>query len=68
MHIQPWLVWLNGLSVGLQTKGLLVRFPVWAHASVVGQVPSPGLVRGNHTVMFPSLFFSLLLLSLKNNK
>ena len=28
----PWLVWLSGLGTGLQTKGLLVRFPVRAHA------------------------------------
>ena len=55
----PWLVWLSGLSTGLQTKGLLVRFPVRAHAWVAGQVPSRGHVRGNHTLMFLSLSFSL---------
>ena len=38
----PWLVWLSGLSAGLQTKGLPVRFPVRAHAWVVGQVPGIG--------------------------
>ena len=54
----PWLVWLSGLSAGLQTKGSLVQFPVRAHAWVVGQVPSGGHVRGNHTLMFLSLFFS----------
>ena len=42
----PWLVWLSGLSVGLRTEGLLVRFSVRAHAWVVGQVPSWGH-RGN---------------------
>ena len=62
---QPWLVWLNGLSVGLGTKGLLVGFPVGAHTWVVGQVPSRGHVRGNHTLMFLSLSFSL---PLKINK
>ena len=31
-HAQCWLVWLNGLSAGLQTKGLPVQFPVRAHA------------------------------------
>ena len=56
----PWLVWLSGLSTGLQTKGLLVLFPVRAHAWVVGQDPSRGRTRGNHTLMFLSLFFSLL--------
>ena len=56
---QPWLVWLSGLSAGLQTKGSLDRFPVRAHAWVVGQVPSRGGARGNHTLMFLSLPFSL---------
>ena len=56
----PWLVWLSGLSASLQTKGLLVQFPVRAHAWIVGQVPSGGHVRGNHTLMFLSLSFSLL--------
>ena len=39
---QHWLVWLSGLSMGLRTKGSPVRFPVRAHAWVVGQVPSGG--------------------------
>ena len=43
----------------LQTKGSLVQFPVRAHAWVVGQVPSRGHVRGNHTLIFLSLPFSL---------
>ena len=34
------MVWLSGLSASLQTKGLLVRFPVRAHTWVVSQVPS----------------------------
>ena len=54
-----WLVQLSGLSVGQQTKGLPVRFPVRAHAWVVGQVPSWGRMRGNHILMFLSLCFSL---------
>ena len=37
---KPWLVWLSGLSTCLWTKGSPVRFPVRAHAWVVGQVPS----------------------------
>ena len=40
--VKPWLVWLSGLSAGLQTKGSPVRFPVRAHLWVVGQVPSRG--------------------------
>ena len=32
----PWLLWLSGLSTGLQTKGLQVQFPVRAHAWVAG--------------------------------
>ena len=46
----PWLVWLSGLSVGLQTKGLLVQFPVKAHAWVVSQVPAWGPARGNQPI------------------
>ena len=57
--VQPCLVWLSGLSAGLQTKGSPVQFPFGAHAWVAGQVPSRGCVRGNHTVMFFSLSFSL---------
>ena len=49
------------LSASLQMKGSLVRFPVRVHARVVGQVPSRGHARGNHTWMVPSLspFLSL---------
>ena len=65
---QPWLVWLSGLSAGLQTKGLPVRFPVRAHAWVAGQVPSRGRMRGNHTSMFLPSRSPSLPLSLKINK
>ena len=51
------------LSASLQIKGLLVGFPVRAHAWVAGQVPSWGCVRGNRTLMFLSLSFSLPSLS-----
>ena len=44
---------------GLRTKGSLVQFPVRAHAWVSGQVPSRGRLRGNHSLMFLSLPFSL---------
>ena len=30
--VQPWLVWLSGLSTSLQTNGSPVQFPVRAHA------------------------------------
>ena len=53
---------------GLQTKGSLVRFPVRAHAWVAGQVPSGGHVRGNHILMFLSLFFSPVLLKTEANQ
>ena len=58
-HTLPWLVWLSGLSAGLQTKGSPGRFPVRAHAWVTGQVPSRRRMRGSHTMMFLSLSFSL---------
>ena len=52
-------MWLSGLSAGLQTKGSWVRFPVRAHAWVVGQVPSEGaLERQPHSDV--SLPLSLL--------
>ena len=28
IYMEPWLVWFSGLSDSLQTKGLLVPFPV----------------------------------------
>ena len=55
------------IECGLGTKRSLVRFPVRAHAWVAGQVPSREHVRGNHTLIFFSLSFSLPL-SLKINK
>ena len=58
--IEPWLVWLSGLSADLQTKGSPFRFPVRPpHAWVAGQVLSRGRVRGNHTLMFPLPLFLL---------
>ena len=41
--------------------------PSQAHASVVGQVPSRGRVRDNHTLMFLSLSFFLPFPLSKNN-
>ena len=47
IHVEPWLVWLSALNIGLQTERSLVRFPVRAHAWVAGQAPTWGHVRGN---------------------
>ena len=38
--LKPWLVWLSGLSTGLQSKRSLVLFPIRAHAWVAGKVCS----------------------------
>ena len=56
---EPWVVWLSCLSAGLKTKESLFLFPVRAHACVAGHVPICGHSRGNHTMMFLSLSFSL---------
>ena len=53
------LGWLSGLNDGLWTKGLLVWFPVREYAWVAGQVPDRGHRRGNHTLIFLSVCFSL---------
>ena len=52
-------MWLSGFSAGLQIKELQVPLPLRVHAWVVGQVPSGGCARSNHTLIFPSLSFSL---------
>ena len=49
----PWLVWLSGLSAGLQTERSLVRFPAKAQTWVVDQVPGWGRVRGNQSISLP---------------
>ena len=59
IHTLPCLVWLSGLNPSLQTRGSLVRFPVRAHAWVVGQAPGGGCTGGNNTLMFLFLSFSL---------
>ena len=43
MSDQPWLVWLRGLGIVLQTERSLVSTHVWG----VGRVPGQGRVRGN---------------------
>ena len=62
-----WM-WLSGLSAGLCTKGLLVRYQVKANAWVAGQFLNMGCMTGNHTLMFLSLPFSLLSPLLKINE
>ena len=61
--IRKWNWALAGVAqwieCGLQTKGSPVLLPVRAHAWVAGQVPSGGHVRGNLTLMFLFLSFSL---------
>ena len=58
INVLPWLVWLSGSGIILQTERLPVGFLVRAHAWVVGQVPGWGHERGNQ-LMFLSLSFSL---------
>ena len=58
-QLLPWLVWLSGLSAGLQTKGSPVRFPVRVHAWVADQVPGSGLCeREPYTDISLPLFLS----------
>ena len=48
--------WIECQPANQRVAGLI---PSQAHAWVVGQVPNGGHVRGNHTLMFLSLSFSL---------
>ena len=69
----PWLVWLSGLGIILQTKKLLVWFPVRAHAWVASQIPDWGHARGNCSMFLSHIGVSLPLFylpfpSLKINK
>ena len=59
---EPWLVWLTGLSAGLQTERSMVRFPVRAHAWVVGQVPSWRHVRASQLMFLWHIAVSLPLI------
>ena len=54
------------IECGLRTKGSLVWVPLRAHVWVVGQVPSGGHMRSNHTLMFLFLSISLPSLLSKN--
>ena len=71
-NMEPWLMWLSGLSTGLRTQGSWVQFPVRARAWVVGQVPKWGVQEETDPCFFitsMSLFlFPSLPLSLKVNK
>ena len=61
IKLEPWLVWLSGLSAGLQTERLLVWFPVRAHArvaedrSLVGSVQEATDRCFSHHCFSPSL-------------
>ena len=59
LQYSPQLVWLSGLSAGLQNKGWPIWFPVRTHAWVAGQVPSRGRTRETHWCFSPSLSPSL---------
>ena len=50
--------WLSGLSTSLLTNGLLVGFPVRAHAWVAGQVLNREHVRGDQSIYFSHRCFS----------
>ena len=54
ISLEPWLVLLNGLCAGLQTKGLPVWFPVKAQAWAAGQVPSRGCENQPHVDIWDS--------------
>ena len=65
---KSWLVWLSGLSVGLQTKELLVRFPGWGTCLGCGPGPQERTrKRQPHTDVSLPLFLPLFP-SLKINK
>ena len=58
-HLKPWLVWLSGLSAGLQNRRSLVQFQVRAHTWVAGLVPSWGRARGNQLIHLSHIDVSL---------
>ena len=56
----PWLVWLSRVSDGLRMNQRVADLiPSQGTCWFAGQVPSRGCTRGNHTLMFLSLSFSL---------
>ena len=67
INVKPWLVLLSGLSTSLKTKRSPVRFPVRAHAWVVGQVPIWGCVRGNQSMFLWHIDVSLPLFLLPSS-
>lgn len=57
---QPWLVWLGQLGVTQCPGRWPVTFLVWAHAPIVGSIPSRGHGGGaNGCFIHTSLFLSL---------
>ena len=55
-HLAGMAQWIEHRPANQRVTG---QFPVRAHAWVAGQGPSKGCARGNHTLMFLSLSFSL---------
>ena len=64
----PWLVWLSGLSTGLQTKGSPFRFPVRAHPSCRPRSPVRGTQEATTLWCFSPSLSPFLSLCLKINK
>ena len=54
-NASPWLVWLSGLSAGLQTQRSLVWFSAGAHAWVAGKVPGWGEQEATNWCVSPYL-------------
>ena len=59
--VEPWLVWLSGFGLVLQTERSLVWFPVRAHAWIVGQITVGDVWEATKWCFSPSLppFYSL---------
>ena len=55
----PWLVWLSGLSAGCELKGCWFDSQSGHMPGLWARSPVGGHVRGNNTLMFLSLSFSL---------
>ena len=65
-YAKPWLLWLSGLSTGLQTGGLWVRSPV-RQGTCLGCGPGPQLRQTHswgHVQSYQSMFLSHIDVSL----
>ena len=54
----PWLVWISGMGIILQTRRSMVPFPVRVRAWVSGLVPGWGGVRGNRSMFLSHIHVS----------